>query len=550
MVCRVVTLWMLITSMANGQPASAAFRFENRIANSGVEFVHFAGRTKQQYIHETVGGGVACFDFDLDGVLDLYFAQGKSFPFHESTLQSELYHGLGDFRFTRNMPQLSTHTGYGMGVTVADSNNDGFPDLYATNFGPNVLYHNNGDGTFHPVRQQAVLETEFSTAACWLDFDRDGMLDLFISNYVDCDFDAYPSCLAGVGDNKQPVTCRPTEFPGQQDRLFRNLGDGNFADVSEEMGIHVPVPERGLGVVACDLNQDGWIDLYVANDMGANHLFLNSQGKFTECGVAMNAAFNRHGAFEAGMGVAVGDLDGDHLPELFVTNYAMETNTLYRNEGEFGFLDVTDECGLAHTSLKMLGFATGFCDFDNDRWLDIYVANGHIHDEPSLQLQRLAQLSKMSAQVWRNNQTGSYFHEVSEHAGEYFKQVGYGRGAAFGDLNNDGRLDVVATHLDEPPAILKNCSENENQFLMLSLVGKTSNRDAIGARITVHMADQTLVRWKTSGESYLASHDHRVHIGIGVGRVDRLEIDWPAGTRSTLTEVSTNRSIIAVEPNL
>lgn len=574
-------------------------QFRDSSQHAGIEFIHENGATGDYLLVEITGGGGAFFDYDGDGDLDIYLVNGFDLAGIETPLvnlvertedsyvikQTELstaerskakedyrvflpamhknknrpttnilYRNQGDGTFVDVSQQANVaNTGYGMGCAVADYDNDGHADLYVTNFGPNTLYHNQGDGTFVDVTAAAgVIAAQFSTSAVFFDYDNDGYLDLYIANNVD--FTTQNNQVCGGFDNTNAVGtriipqahrtyCGPKIYRGVPDVLLRNLGDGTFADVSEQAGIANPAG-KGLGVIAWDYDQDGDQDLYVANDGVANFLYRNQgNGTFDEVALKAAVAYNREGRSEAGMGVDFGDYDTDGDFDLFVVNFSYETNTLYRNENTH-FKDVSDQSGLAEPSLSSLGFGTQFFDYDNDGDLDIYVANGHVLDKVAL-FQSGVEFEEPD-QLFANDD--GRFTEVSSTAGSWFTEKYVGRGAAFGDYDDDGDVDILVVNSGGPAKLLENVGGVAHNWLTIRTVGKQSNRDGIGARVRIGIGDLVQMRQVRSGSSYLSASDPRVHFGLGnQTRVDWVEVKWPSGNIQRHEDVAVNQILVIEE---
>lgn len=498
----------------------------------GINFQYFNGETGFKYLIESMGGGVAVLDYDADGWPDLYFAQGCRIPvdLDNKDFLDRLYRNRGDGTFEDVTEQAGlSENGYSQGCAAGDIDNDGFVDLVIANYGRNTVYRNQGDGTFIDITESCgALAPQMSSSVALADLDRDGDLDLYVSNYVD----GLKVCRDPTG---RISTCDPSNFDGEQDRLYLNAGDGTFVDVTEASGIVAP-NGKGLGVLVADLDDDGWPDIYVAND-GTPNFFFRSQPdqleasssewpipKFKEEGLISGLALSAEGRAEAGMGIACGDVNGDGLLDLLTTNYYLETCTLYINLGGGGFSDETRSAGLYHPTEQTLGFGTQTIDLDLDGHLDLFIANGHIDNyvyrgEPW----------KMPPQLFQNLSDGR-FEEISQSSGEYFAGKYLGRGAARWDWNRDGLPDLVVVHQDRPVAVLSNESPEPGRRVVVQLVGVTSNRDAIGARLAITAAGRTQIIEVCGGDGFYASNERRQFIGLGTAdRVDRLEVRWPSG---------------------
>ena len=523
--------------------------FTDVTAGVGLDFRHYNGMTGQFYLPEITGSGTALFDFDNDGDLDLYMVQGSVlepnskpgntlFPWRANSpprgrlYRNELTDGRGSsgrLKFTDVTESSGIDApGYGMGVATGDINNDGWIDLYLTNLGSNRMFRNKGDGTFIDVTAATGTDDpRWSTSAAFFDYDRDGWLDLFVANYLDFSITANPTCYATTSARDY---CGPRAFRPVPDRLFHNKGDGTFEDVTAISGI-AGETGSGLGVVTADFNRDGYIDIYVANDGNPNHLWINQKnGTFVNDALLAGCALNRDGQAEAGMGVDAGDFDGDGDDDIFITHLMEETNTLYVNLDKGLFADRTVETRLGLQTRRYTGWGTAWFDYDNDGWLDVLSANGSVR---TLEGQaragdpyRLGQ----PTQLFRNTGKG-VFIEASQEAGDAFRLSEVGRGAAFGDIDNDGDTDVVISNNNGPARLLLNQIGNRNHWLGLRLIGEKINRDMLGARVEIAISKSTTLwrRARTDG-SYCSSLDPRVLAGLGKSdRVEAVRVYWPSG---------------------
>jgi len=494
---------------------------------------------------EIMGAGNALPDYDGDGDLDLYLLQGtlldKSKNLQDSSFPSPAAQQPGHRLFRNDLVPSRRlafcdvtseagvgYDGYGMGAAVGDFDNDGDPDLYVTHFGSNILFRNNGNGTFTDMTREAgVDDPRWSTSAAFLDYDRDGNLDLFVTNYVDFTIRGNKKCFAPTGE---PDYCTPAAYRPVPDRLFRNTGNGKFIDATQASGIG-KADGPGLGVACADFNSDGWIDIYVANDGAANLLWLNKgNGTFEETALLAGAAYSMDGWARAGMGVAPGDFDNDGDDDLLVTNLATEGSTLYRNH-RGSFSDVTLELGLARASFPFTGFGVGWFDYNNDGRLDLFAANGAVTIVEALRGSPYPYQQKN--RIFRNDGEGKPLVDVSIAAGSVFDQLQVGRGAAFGDIDNDGELDILVSNNNGPVRLLVNGAAARNHWLQVRLQGAGDNRQGIGARVAVLRKNQTpLWRQAHTDGSYLSAHDSRVHFGLGSDPdMEGILVYWLGGTR-------------------
>jgi len=525
-------------------------------------FLHRSGTPQKATILETMGSGVALLDYDNDGWLDIYLLNGSTVPAmkgKEPAPRAMLLHNNHDGTFTDVTDKAGVaNERWGFGVAVADFDNDGWPDIYVANYGKNRLYHNNHDGTFTDIAEKAgVALGGWSTSPTWGDFDHDGLLDLFVPGYVKFDLDNPP--IAGQG--KIPpnfcqfrginVMCGPRGLPGEQDHLFHNNGDGTFTDVSVKAGVANASGYYGLAAVFVDVDDDGWVDLAVANDSVPNYLFRNKHdGTFEDISYASGFALSEDGREQASMGIAVGDYNRDGKVDLFTTTFSDDYKTLYRNDGDGNFTDVTYQAGLATPTIPFLSWATAFLDYDNDGLLDLFIANGHVY--PEVDKQDWGTTWAERPQLFRNLD-GKKFQEVPPVIGTGLAVVIPARGAAFGDLFNNGHIDVVLNNLDSHPTLLRNVVENDNHWITLKLIGGLkSPRDAIGAKVFLTAGGIRQRMDVISGGTYQSSSDPRVHFGLGSAKtIESIEIRWPSGLTQMLDVTALNRTgldrIIAVE---
>jgi enediyne biosynthesis protein E4 len=528
-----------------------AIRFTDRAAAAGLSFRATYGQPGQStYILETTGTGAAFLDFDRDGRLDLYLVNGTTLEAAPAAApRSALYRGRGDGTFEDVTARAGAgRGGWGQGVTAADYDNEGWPDLYLTFFGENVLLRNQGDGTFRDVTARAgVAAPGWSTGAAWADYDRDGDLDLYVAQYVDFDLaraprpGSQPNCFyAGA-----PVMCGPRGLPGARDRLFRNEGDGRFTDVTERAGIDRE-RLRGLGVVWGDYDDDLWPDVMVADDAHPNLLYRNNRdGTFTEIAFAAGVAFDEDGRERAGMGVDCGDYDGDGRLDIVITNFQGEPNALYRNAGQGLFREETWAAGLGEPTVPYLGWGAGFADFDNDRRLDLFFANGHVY--PEVDQRRLDERYAQRALVFRNAGSGR-FTDATASAGPDVNAPRAARGAAFGDYDEDGRVDVLVSTVNDRVVLLRNETAHAGHWLSVRLRGRRSNRDGVGARVVLDAGGTRQVREVHTGGSYLSQSDLRAHFGLGADTAAAaIEVRWPSGTVDRVAKVAGDRTVVIEE---
>jgi enediyne biosynthesis protein E4 len=545
----------LIAATLGGAPAvkppDPSVVFTDITAATGITFSHVSASEKK-YIVESMSGGAGLFDFDRDGWLDIYLVNSPTVATaaNPAGARSALWRNNHDGTFSDVTERAGVgYPGWAMGVATGDYDNDGWEDLYITCFGPNHLFRNNGDGTFTDVTSRAgVGDSRWSTGAAFGDYDNDGKLDLFVANYIDLSLDALPEF--GSGKNcvfrGLPVQCGPRGLKGAGDSLYHNNGDGTFTDVSTKAGVSDTALRFGMGVAWCDFNDDGRIDLYVANDSGPNYLYKNNgDSTFTDVGLASGTALSENGTEQASMGVAIGDYDHRGRWNIVVTNFSDEYNALYRHEKDFLFTDASYATRTGKVSLPFVGWGVKFIDYDNDGWLDLMVVNGHVY--PQLEKAGLGLTYRQRKLVYRNDRDGT-FTEVAKDFGPALTAPAVSRGAAFGDLDNDGDVDVVINNLDGPLTVLRNDGGNRNNFLVIDLVGRKSNRSAFGAKVKVIAGDLVQVNERRSGGSYLSQNDVRLHFGLEKRqKVDRVEVRWPDGAIGTLTAIEANRFITITE---
>jgi enediyne biosynthesis protein E4 len=528
--------------------------FTDIAQQAGLTVPHISSSDKR-YIIESVSGGVGLIDCDNDGKLDILVVNGSTvdrYRQHGGDPMVTLYHQDADLKFTDITKQAGLNRiGWGMGVAVADYDNDGLPDIYVTGYGGNVLYHNLGNCKFEDVTEKAgVAVGGLSLGAAWADYDRDGHVDLFVSRYVHVDMDKLPE----LGSNEKfcrfrgvLVQCGPWGMAGESDFLFHNRGDGTFEDVSKKAGVDDPKHYYGMGAVWGDYDNDGWPDLYVANDAGPNYLYRNKHdGTFEEVGLMLGADLSGDGQELGSMGVDFGDYDHKGRLDLIVTEFVDQSDTLYHNNGDDGFADMSWHSGIGQPSHPYVGWGTGFVDFDNSGWLDIFVANGHVYPQVDT-IPSGAAHYRQPMLLFRNKHDGT-FEEVGASVGFDEMPLQSRRGAAFGDINNDGCVDIVTLNVGEPPSLLLNHCRNGNHRVLFRLLGTRSNRLAIGARVTVKAGGITQFSEVKGGSSYISQNDLRQHFGLGQNeKMDEVIVRWPNGESETLRNVAADYIYTIVE---
>ena len=532
-------------SLAYIQPAKADIsQLQVRFEFQALPFQHTDGASGEKYFLEPLGSGVALFDYDNDNDLDLYFVNGNSLQSSDTdnSYRNRLFRN-DDMNFV-DITDLAGvgDTGYGLGCCVGDYNNDGFLDLYVANFGANVLYQNRGDGTFIDVARQAKVDgNQLSSSCAFADYDNDGDLDLYTVNYVQFDLEENPKCTY------QDVStyCTPEALPGQSDSFFRNNGDGTFSDITQAAGLFAPTG-KGLGVVWGDYDNDGDPDIFVANDTTPNFLYQNNgKGTFQNIALFAGVALSMEGRPYSGMGTNFGDFDNDGDLDIVVTNFQDQTNSLYQNEQNAFFNEVSFSTGIGEKSLPYLAWGVDFVDLNNDGWQDLFVANGHLDHN-------ISDIDPIGTYAQRNqvfmNQNGRTFIDQSK---TMLDQKQVSRGSAFGDLDNDGDIDIVVSNLNDHPVILWNVPEHTRNWFILKLIGTSDNHSAIGTRVKIKIDQQIQVREVKSGSGYLSQSDLRLHFGLGQAKqIDQLEIRWPNGTNQQLDRVPGNQILTVRQEKL
>lgn len=571
---RMLQIWVLALGLCQGSRAET-IGFAEVTAQAGITFRHIhggGGENPQKYFIETMGAGCAFLDYDRDGHLDIFAVNGYDLTRKAAPRTTDaLYQNQGNGKFaelTRTAGIEAGEVGYGMGCCAGDADNDGYPELYVTNYGPNVFYHNKGDGTFRDVTQKTGTgDPRWSTGCAFADYDLDGDLDLYAANYVEFSL-ADPGenlrpyvalseeALKGIPAQKVKTYPHPDNYEGVADVLYRNDGEGKFADVTRAAGVFDPTG-KGLGVVWGDYDNDGDPDIYVANDQTPNFLYRNDgRGKFTDVALIAGVAYSEDGRTQAGMGVDLGDYDNDGLLDIWVTNFQGEPNTLSRNEGNGFFSDVSFASGTGRASLPYVGWGTGFFDFDHDGLKDIFVANGHVLDNVEL-FDKLSRYPQPGL-LFRNNGPGAdgafKFADITRASGGPLAVERVGRGVALGDCDNDGDTDLLISSSNSPLALLRNEGKSQNNWLTIELKGAAgpasggSNRDALGTRVRVTAGALVQIAEVKSGGSYLSQSDLRLNFGLDRRpKADRVEVRWPSDKVAVFEDIAANQFITIQE---
>jgi hypothetical protein len=542
-------LWTIAT------PATEApnFSFSEVARSAGLDqLTVYGGARTNRYLLETTGCGVAVLDIDGDGWLDVFLVNGTTLEGVAAQKKApicHLYRNRRDGTFEDVTARAGVgQSGWGQGACAADYDNDGHDDLFVTSWGQNRLYRNRGEGTFEDVTARAGLTSakrRWGAGCAFVDYDRDGHLDLIAANYIDFDLANAPVPESGLCRYKGvPVACGPPGLPGGKNVLYHNKGDGTFEDVSAKAGITAADGTYGLGVSTLDFDDDGWTDVYVANDSNPSTLYRNNHdGTFTDIAVAAGCAYSQDGKPQAGMGVAIGDYDRNGTMDIFKTNFAGDTSTLYANSGKGFCEDRTFQSGVGRNT-RWLGWGVGFVDLDLDGWLDLFLVNGHVYPE----VDRLGtEIGYKQRKVVYRNLGNGRFEDVTELLGAPVTTPKAGRGAAFADIDNDGDLDIIVNNVNDRPDLFRTNAATGRNWLIVKLVGRRSNRSAIGARVRAVVGDRVQVQEVRGGGSYYAQNDLRVHFGLAdAARVDRVEVRWPTGMEESWTNVPVNR-ILALE---
>jgi enediyne biosynthesis protein E4 len=531
-------LFVGLLSLSLSAQQLAPVQFTNTAPAAGIKFTHFKGNNGISINREEFGPGVCVADFDGDGWPDIYFANGRDLYNRGISVRNALYHNNGDGTFTDVTDKAGVPgTGYGLGCVWGDYDNDGFPDLFVTQYGRNVLYRNNRNGTFTDVTDKAgVSGTEsgtFHSGATFFDYDRDGLLDLYVGSYVDLGDKRYCD-LAGVQSS-----CPPSVYHGSPDALYHNNGDGTFTNVTAKAKIYQP-EGKNLSVGAADYDNDGWPDLFVANDGLTAYLYRNQHdGTFKEIGGLTGMAYNERGGVMAAMCISLGDFNNDGWLDLYISDFQRSSDHIWQNDGNGFFDEVSDLSGITRATHDVLSFGGGFLDYDNDGWIDLFIANGHVY--PEVEQATPGTHYKQLNSLFHNERNGK-FADVTATAGSGFQTPYVGRGAAFADFDNDGFVDIVVANNGDVPLLLHNSGGNGNHFLNFKLVGTKSNRDAMGARIRVLSGGISQIREIAGGGSYLSQSDLRATFGLGkAAHAETVEIKWPSGLGQTFHNVEADR---------
>jgi enediyne biosynthesis protein E4 len=538
----------LLSLAASAQ--SNPIQFTDVTAAAGIKFVHFKGNEGTSINREEFGPGVCVADFDGDGWQDIYFVNGRDLYNRGISVHNALYRNNQDGTFTDVTDKAGVPgTGYGLGCVWGDYDNDGFPDLFVTQYGRNVLYHNNGDGTFTDVTQKAGLEQPgrvWNSGATWIDYNRDGHLDLFVASYLDFEPDRIPKPGASAFCRYMdvPVNCGPRGLTPTGHTLYRNNGDGTFSDVTDASGVGSIKGRYAMTAVAADYDDDGWPDIYLACDSTPSVLLLNNHdGTFRDEALERGVALSQDGQEQAGMGVGIGDVDLDGCTDLFVTHFMNDTPALFSNQGKGWFEEVSLRAGLG-VETRYVGWGAVIADFDNDGWPDLFVATGSIY--PELEARHSEYPFRTPRVLYRNLRNGK-FEELIEEAGPGISACHSSRGCAAGDFDNDGDLDLLIMNMNEPPSLLRNDTKSANHWLKVKLIGTKSNRSAIGSRVTAEYGGHKQLQEVTAQSSFYSVNDCRLHFGLGISSTVDLTVRWTNGRVDTFPQVAADRLIVIQE---
>jgi hypothetical protein len=543
----IVLAWSLLARPEPEQP-STPVRFTDVTKSAGIRFVHFKGTNGTSTILEEAGPGVCVADFDGDGYQDIYFVNGRDLYKRGIANRNALYRNNGDGTFTDVTEKAGVPgNAYGLGCVWGDYDNDGFPDLYVTQYGKNILYRNNGDGTFSDVTDKARVGgddfgTVFHTGATFFDYDKDGKLDLYVGGYANFTSTSQRTCTIGYS---VATSCRPTVYGGTPAVLYHNNGDGTFTNVTKAAKIFQP---KGLNLSAgaADYDNDGWPDLFVANDGIEAYLYHNNHnGTFSEVAMTSGMALTSNGSAMAAMCISFGDYDNDGNLDLYISDFQLASDHVWHNDGTGFFDEVSEIVGIKVPTRNVLSFGGGFFDYDNDGWLDLFIANGHVYEEvervtPEIHYKQINSL-------FHNDGRGR-FVDVTKASGDGFSKPYAGRGAAFADFDNDGNMDIVVANAGDPPLLLHNEGGAGNHFLNFKRIGTKSNRDAMGTRIRLRAGDLSQIREISGGGSYLSQSDLRAHFGLGNHtRADTVDVSWPSGAHQVFRDVEADKFYVIEE---
>ena len=548
--CCLIVALLAVAFASDSVAQDPAPRFKNITREAHIQFSHLKGNRGVATILEEAGPGVCIADYNGDGWPDIYFVGGGDLHGRSNPARNALYRNNGDGTFTDVTEAAGVlGTGFGLGCVWGDYDNDGRPDLYVTQYGKNLLYHNNGNGTFTDVTDKAHVDgtdfgTVFHTGAVFFDYDRDGWLDLYAGGYVTFGPNSKQTCITSGEES----SCPPTAYPGSPAVLYHNNRDGTFTNVTRAAGMFQP-DGKNLSVAAVDYDNDGWQDLFVANDSMRAYLYHNEHdGTFKEVGLTSGMALTEEGTEMAAMCLSFGDYDNDGLLDLYISDFQEAGDHLWHNEGNGSFNEVSHQSGLTDATRPFLSFGGGFFDYDNDGWLDLFIANGHVY--PNVEKTNPGSHYKQINLLIHNEREGRFSNVTAAAAasGNAFSVRHLGRGAAFADFFNEGHVDIVVGNNDDPPLLLKNSSGGSNHFVSFKLIGTRSNRDAIGARLRIQAGGTAQIREIAGGGSYLSQSDLRAHFGLGSStRIDAVEVSWPSGLKQQFRDLQADRFYVLEE---